>query len=75
MFRIARPNMGLDLDKAAPEGAGAPEVEITDDMIEAGASEILGEVGGADLGGCFSARDLASRVYREMAKARQVTGL
>ena len=54
--------------KAASSEAGAPEaeIEITPEMIEAGAEAILGEVGGADLGGFFSAPDLAVAVYRAM---------
>jgi hypothetical protein len=38
-------------------------------MIEAGEAIILGEVGGADLGGFFSARDLAKSVYEAMRHA------
>lgn len=40
--------------------------EIGTDMLAAGEAVILEEVGGADLGGFFSARDLAARVYRAM---------
>jgi basic membrane lipoprotein Med (substrate-binding protein (PBP1-ABC) superfamily) len=43
-----------------------PEATITPEMLEAGADAILCEVGGADLGGFFSAYDLAERVYRAM---------
>lgn len=42
------------------------ELGITNEMIDAGADVILGEVGGADLGGLFSARELAKRVYLAM---------
>jgi len=42
--------------------------EITLEMIDAGASVILGAVGGADLGGYFSAPKLASEVFRAMAQ-------
>jgi hypothetical protein len=35
-------------------------------MIEAGEEAILCQVGGADLGGFFSARDLAISVFRAM---------
>ena len=45
----------------------ADEVEITPEMIDAGADAILCVVGGADLGGFFSAQELAARVYRAMA--------
>jgi hypothetical protein len=50
---------------------GAPEGDITEAMTEAGAMEILGEVGGADLGGFFSAEELANKVYRAMERIRQ----
>lgn len=40
--------------------------EITPEMIDAGEDEILGAVGGAELGGHFSARELATEVYRAM---------
>jgi hypothetical protein len=36
-------------------------------MIQAGASEILAAVGGFDLGGYFSAEELALAVYQAMA--------
>jgi hypothetical protein len=36
-------------------------------MIDAGETAILEQVGGADLGGLFSARDLAVSVYLAMA--------
>jgi len=49
----------------------AEETEITPEMIDDGEDVILCEVGGADLGGYFSARDLAERVYRAMDSARQ----
>lgn len=64
--------MGLDLEKAArdakAEGAGArgSEIEITPEMIEAGADLILQESGVADFGVFFDARDLAKRVYLAM---------
>ena len=44
------------------------DVEITPEMIEAGEHVILGEVGGADLGGYFSARDLAVEVFLAMTR-------
>jgi basic membrane lipoprotein Med (substrate-binding protein (PBP1-ABC) superfamily) len=43
------------------------EIEITKEMIEAGEDVILGVAGGADLGGFFSASELATSVYRAMA--------
>jgi hypothetical protein len=44
----------------------ADAFEITQAMIEAGEEAILCQVGGADLGGFFSARDLAISVFRAM---------
>ena len=43
------------------------EIHISPAMLEAGTAEVLGSVGGADLGGHFSAEELASNVYRVMA--------
>ena len=43
-----------------PENCG---IEITDEMIEAGADAILGEVGGAPLGANFSTACLAREVF------------
>jgi hypothetical protein len=48
-----------------------PLLEISPVMIAAGAEAVLEVVGGADLGGSFSAPDLAERVYRAMARASQ----
>lgn len=45
------------------------EIEITPEMIEAGEDVILCELGGADLGGFFSAPDLARKVYLAMRAA------
>ena len=45
------------------------EIEITPEMIEAGADAVLGFVGGADLGGHFSASEMAIEVYRAMVNA------
>jgi len=56
------------LDRAGIANADVLEVEITPEMIEAGEGVILGAVGGADLGGYFSARDLAAEVYLAMAR-------
>jgi hypothetical protein len=52
--------------------AGAPDPdtrEITPAMIEAGETAILEAVGGADLGGTFSASDLAREVFAAMVAA------
>jgi hypothetical protein len=49
------------------------EVQITREMEEAGENAILGEVGGADLGGHFDARELAAEVYRAMHIAGRLT--
>jgi hypothetical protein len=43
------------------------EFTITPEMIEAGEDIILQVVGGADLGGYFSASELAMSVYQAMA--------
>jgi len=48
------------------------EIEVTPAMVEAGEEVILAQVGGADLGGAFSARDLAAEVYRAMYDLRAV---
>lgn len=58
-----------------PEKSSSNEIEITPAMIDAGEDAILSEVGGADLGGYFSARELACQVYRAMQRrlpAKQV---
>lgn len=47
------------------------EIEITPEMIEAGAHIIRCEVGGAELGGQFSAYELASSVFRAMASVQE----
>jgi hypothetical protein len=47
------------------------EIEITPEMIEAGEEAILEVVGGADLGGLFSASDLAEKVFWAMWDCRQ----
>jgi hypothetical protein len=43
--------------------------EVTLKAIDAGESVILAEVGGADLGGFFSARELAVEVFLAMCNA------
>ena len=49
---------------------GTTEAEITAEMIDAGEDAILREVGGADLGGHFSASELAVSVFRAMVHAK-----
>jgi basic membrane lipoprotein Med (substrate-binding protein (PBP1-ABC) superfamily) len=61
------------IPNATTEPQDDGEIEITSEMIEAGADVILCEVGGADLGGLFSADDLATRVYRAMDNLRSST--
>ncbi len=53
-------------DKPTP----APNIEVTPEMIEAGTDAVLSVVGGADLGGLFSASELAVKVYLAMYTAR-----
>lgn len=43
---------------------------VTSEMVSAGEESILAEVGGADLGALFSARDLAIKVYLAMSLLR-----
>lgn len=43
---------------------------VTPEMLAAGEEAVNCEVGGADLGGYFSASDLALRVYQAMVQAR-----
>ena len=51
-----------------PENCG---IEITLEMIKAGAETVMREVGGAEgLGGYFSAPDLAVAVFRSMSRAK-----
>jgi hypothetical protein len=52
----------------ATEAEGC-ESEITEEMIEAGEDALLRRLGGADLGGFFSAAELACEVYRAMTSA------
>jgi outer membrane lipoprotein SlyB len=47
----------------------ADAIAVTPEMVEAGEDAVLGEIGGADLGGYFSASDLAIKVFRAMAAA------
>lgn len=47
------------------------DLEITDEMIDAGEDVILGEIGGADLGGLYCGHnELACRVYMAMRALR-----
>ena len=46
-------------------------IEITPEMIEAAVEIIWGELGGAELGGLFSASDLASSVYLAMERSKR----
>jgi hypothetical protein len=48
------------------------EIEVTPEMVEAGVTVIWEELGGADLGGLFSASDLAKSVYLAMHNAQSV---
>jgi hypothetical protein len=45
------------------------EIEVTEEMIEAGEEVILAETGGTSGGAYFSASALAERVYRAMRSA------
>ena len=54
------------LPRDRPTGCG----EITAAMLDEGERAVLREVGGADLGGLFSARDLAASVYSAMYSQR-----
>lgn len=47
-----------------------PAIEISAGMLDAGEQAILEEVGGADLGGFFSARDLAEKVFAAMKRSQ-----
>ena len=58
-----------EAESAKAGGSDETEIEVTPEMIGAGAEAILREVGGADLGGFFSARDLAAQVYLAMRRA------
>jgi hypothetical protein len=59
-------------DRPARETDAEDVIEVTDEMIEAGATAIWEEVGGAeDLGTLFSASDLARKVYLAMSARRR----
>lgn len=55
-----------DIANATTDTKEHEEIEVTPEMIEAGEDVILCAVGGAELGGHFSASDLAEEVYRAM---------
>lgn len=52
----------------------AIEIEITDEMIEAGVSVICSQDGIAPLGFFFSPSELAEQVYAAMETCRQARG-
>ena len=58
-----------------PDRAATAEFEITPEMIDAGEQAILERVGGRDLGGYFSARQLAVEVYRAMRSMQRRVAL
>jgi len=57
------------MDDIANVATKPDEIKITHEMIEAGEDAVLSCVGGADLGGYFSARDLAVAVFLAMRSA------
>lgn len=58
--------------QAMPTPSSESEIEVTSEMIEAGEVAIWERLGGYDLGGRFSARQLAEEVYRAMASRRRL---
>ena len=67
--------MTQNVANAAPkanEGDGAPEIEITEEMADAGRGVILSEIGDSyDCGGTyFDAGEVAEKVFRAMMAAR-----
>lgn len=48
--------MGIDLVDAAPNGDGAPEVEVTDEMLEVGADVLMDQ--------CDLLRPMATSIAR-----------
>ena len=68
--------MTRDVDKsrianATTEADEHGEIAITPEMIEAGEGIILGELGGLDLPGFLSAREMATQVYQAMRRLAQ----
>jgi hypothetical protein len=57
----------------ANRSAPVPEaqLDLTPEMIRAGADAVLSVIGGADLGGHFSAPALAEEVFAAMDSARR----
>lgn len=55
---------------AKAEGAGAPDNEVTPEMIEAGADVIWRSFGDVLVYGSGTGRDVASEVYLAMASVR-----
>lgn len=53
-----------------PEGGGAPDIEITDEMISLGEDVLLCALGGS-VDSFWTPSDLAVSVYRAMAAARR----
>jgi hypothetical protein len=60
-----------EVANAPTEQGENDENVITPEMAEAGEDELLRNLGGADLGGLFSARETACAMYRAMRSARQ----
>jgi len=74
-IRLTYPIQDVESGRDRPATEPIDEIEITPEMIEAGESVILSEVGGADLGGWFSASDLAVRVFLAMRALDNVSKL
>ena len=66
IIRLTYHGQNVDEGRIANATTGGEEIEVTEEMVEAGEDVILCEVGGADLGALFSASDLAKRVYLAM---------
>lgn len=47
------------------------KIEVSGEMLDAGEDAVLGEVGGADLGGHFDPREFAATVYRAMERVHR----
>ena len=58
-------------DKKSRQAGEKPEVEITEDMIEAGASAICAEPGAGPCGLGFSPPEMAKKVYQAMEARRR----
>lgn len=66
-IRLTYHTQDVDSGCDRPATKSNDEIEITPEMIEAGEEAVLSQVGGADLGGFFSAAALAKKVYLAMA--------